>query len=774
MSYPQLQPVLRHIRRLLGQSCGHQLPDGQMLERFALQREEAAFAALVERHGPMVWSVCRRVLNDDHEAEDAFQATFLVLTRKADAIRQRQSVASWLYGVAYRVALKARARIGKRRAREQHLLEPAAEAAPSTGNEHMDLALRELRSVLDEEVNRLPAKYRDPLVLCYFEGKTKDEAAAELGWPTGTVSGRLARARDLLRERLTRRGLAFSSALMVTMLTSSTSSAALPAELSANTVQAGIQLALGTATGGAISATALPLADSLLRDWTLARMRTFAVVALTVVLTVFGGGLAYSSLRPEQGVREVTLEERTFDSHLPLRVCQLMDGQPVKQLGVTPAPHRRGIRIPQGTNWFVAPLPHGAKGGQPGIGNLGGGGFVGGGGGGMGALGGNPFGANPARWQWSAAQWQELAVEVRVKAIPGLAIENTDLDDAQLAVLADLSPLRILILKRTKVTDEGLHQISRLHGLRHLVLEDDGLTGKNLGALPALQTLELRGNSFTSDSAAYLRGLKQLTALHLKFTRFTESGLQDLVSLDGLEQRSRLETLVVAGDALTDRGLAHLKGLAALHTLRLHLTPLTDQGLRHLPEMPALRRLTLDCQQDDSEALPVMGNPLRGQVTTPEGLKAVPTGLITDAGLKPLGEMKRLTELHLAHAHWTDEGLQHLAGCTGLRRLRLECGQLTGSALIHWQGLEQLESLELFDAHLLDDTGATALQHLSGLRRLWLPTDVAPEVLAKYNATLGPRVKITAGKPWATPERSEDLNNFFPFGPGGFGGMTPK
>lgn len=514
MSYPQLQPVLRHIRRLPGQSCGHQLPDGQMLERFALQREEAAFTALVERHGPMVWSVCRRVLNDDHEAEDAFQATFLVLTKRADAIRQRQSVASWLYGVAYRVALKARAKLGRRRAREQRLAEPAAAAAPTTGSENMDLALRELRAVLDEEVNRLPAKYRDPLVLCYFEGKTKDEAAAELGWPTGTVSGRLARARELLRERLTRRGLAFSTALMATLIASITSTAALPTGLLAATVQAGMLLAAGTTAGGAISEAALLLAEAVVRELTLVKLKLSSALALAValalsmVLAAVGGVLGPQVFRSEQGVREATHQQRVFDSHLPLQVCQLIEGQPVKQLGVTPSAQRRGVVIPPGANWYVAPLGGGhlAVGA---FGNLGGGlGMFGGGAG-------NPFGGiggtSPPRWQWSSQQWQELAAEVRLKAAPGLAIEHTDFVDDNLAVLADLGQLQLLILKQTKITDAGFRHLARLHGLRQLVLEGEALTGRGLGQLPALTSLELRGASFTSDTAAHLKELKHLT-----------------------------------------------------------------------------------------------------------------------------------------------------------------------------------------------------------------------------------------------------------------------
>ena len=184
-----------------------ELPDEQLLDLF-LERKgsdaEAAFETLVRRHGPMVLGVCRHILDELHDAEDAFQATFLVLARKAGTIRDRRVLGRWLYEVAYRIAIRSKTHSARRRTHEREGAEMSAVAA----GPEFDAAWIELRPVLHEEVNRLPEKYRTAVVLCYLEGRTNEEAAEMLQWPVGTVKGRLSRARDMLRSRLTRRGLA--------------------------------------------------------------------------------------------------------------------------------------------------------------------------------------------------------------------------------------------------------------------------------------------------------------------------------------------------------------------------------------------------------------------------------------------------------------------------------------------------------------------------------------------------------------------------------------
>ncbi len=216
--------------------AGH-LGDDELLSRFVGRRDqdddaEAAFAVLVERHGPMVLGVCRRVLGDRHEAEDAFQATFLVLARKAASIARREQLANWLYGVACRTALDVRARATRRKARERK----AHAMSPSEVQSADEAELDELRAILDEELARLPERYRGAVVLCELDGLSRHAAAQRLGIPEGTLSSRLARAKDLLRHRLTRRGLAPSTITLDAALAPEARAILIPPSLAGSTI----------------------------------------------------------------------------------------------------------------------------------------------------------------------------------------------------------------------------------------------------------------------------------------------------------------------------------------------------------------------------------------------------------------------------------------------------------------------------------------------------------------------------------------------------------
>jgi RNA polymerase sigma factor (sigma-70 family) len=218
----QISEVLQHLRRTVLLRGGAEVTDGQLLEDYLSRHDEAALAALVRRHGPMVWGVCRRILRGYHDAEDAFQATFLVLVRKAASIVPREMVANWLYGVAHRTALKARATAARRKERERQVTEMPEPAAAEKDN------WRDLQPLLDEELRRLPDKYRAVIVLCDLEGKTRKEAARPLGVPEGTVAGWLARARTMLAKRLARYGLAVSGGALGVVLSQNGASAAVP------------------------------------------------------------------------------------------------------------------------------------------------------------------------------------------------------------------------------------------------------------------------------------------------------------------------------------------------------------------------------------------------------------------------------------------------------------------------------------------------------------------------------------------------------------------
>ena len=272
----------RYLTTLFQGGTAAGLGDRVLLERFAERRDaddpaaEAAFAALVERHGPMVLRVCRAVLGDRHEAEDAFQATFLVLASRARSIRRGDSVGSWLHGVALRVANRARWRAARRRHHERRHAEMTAATEPDeTGD---DRPPDDVDRVLHEEIGRLPEKYRRPVVLCYLEGLTHDQAADQLGWPVGTVRRRLAGARDRLRGRLTRRG-ATPSFLPAGLLgsglarESSWATMTVPAGLADATVRGALRVGLGKAAlVGIVSAEAIALMKGVLQTMTTTKL----------------------------------------------------------------------------------------------------------------------------------------------------------------------------------------------------------------------------------------------------------------------------------------------------------------------------------------------------------------------------------------------------------------------------------------------------------------------------------------------------------------------
>ncbi len=307
--------VLREVGRLLKGGTVAAMGEGQLLERFAADRDPAAFEALVTRHGPMVLRTCRRMLSDPHDVDDAFQATFLVLARRAGSIRDADRLGPWLHGVARRVAGRSRALSARRRSRER----PGAEDRAVEPENALEAT--EHRELLDEELARLPEKYRAPLVLCYLEGLTHDEAAEALRWPVGTVRSRLAGGRDRLRARLTRRGLSPSAAVPALAPAS-----AIPEALLSATIR------VATSAGSAPARVAI-LAKGALVAMMWSKAKTIAAVGLMAGLAVGGASVAAQKagdgqdVAPEQPPTARELTERVGGLRRDLDAANLRIGK---------------------------------------------------------------------------------------------------------------------------------------------------------------------------------------------------------------------------------------------------------------------------------------------------------------------------------------------------------------------------------------------------------------------------------------------------------------
>ena len=270
---------LRRVRQSAAAGALAPLPDHDLLDRFLARNDDAAFLAVLHRHGPMVYRVCRRALRREQDAEDAFQATFLVLARKARSIRKRTSLAGWLHGTAHRVALKLRDSARRRKDREER-------TAGSSAVESDEAGWAEVRAILDDELQRLPDRLRDPLVLCYLEGRTQDEVAEHLGWSKSTVRRRLESGRAVLGRRLTGRGVTLAAALAGPLLSDCSASAAVSPTLTAQIAEGAVQVVAGT-QAAAFPASVVALADAAVRSGSLARS---AVVGILLAATVAGAG----------------------------------------------------------------------------------------------------------------------------------------------------------------------------------------------------------------------------------------------------------------------------------------------------------------------------------------------------------------------------------------------------------------------------------------------------------------------------------------------------
>jgi RNA polymerase sigma factor (sigma-70 family) len=327
----RLGVVLRQVRQMAATEGRAEATDGQLLERFSARQEQAAFAALLHRHGPMVLCVARRVLRQEQDAEDVLQATFLLLARKAGSIRKRESVGSWLHGVAYRLAVEAKA---QRSCRQTHTRRASEMCQKRT---HREESWQELEEALDLALAQLPEKYRQAIVLCCLEGKTQEEAAGQLDCPLGTVRSRLARGRELLRKELAARGVPLSVGAFATFLAASAAPAALPAAVLRTTVTASLQAAMGEAVANIVSPRIAALVEGASKAMVMTKGK--AILALVVVLGMAAAGAGICARQTLSG-RNVAAEQE------PGAKAQARDSDPKAEERTGTDPH--GDPLPPG------------------------------------------------------------------------------------------------------------------------------------------------------------------------------------------------------------------------------------------------------------------------------------------------------------------------------------------------------------------------------------------------------------------------------------------
>jgi RNA polymerase sigma factor (sigma-70 family) len=706
-----LNNTLRRTLLRLGNAAS--LTDEDLLARFVAHQDQAAFAELVQRHGPMVLRVCRRVLQHAQDAEDAFQATFIVLARKANTVRL---LPNWLYGVAQRVASKARVAAAKRRTR----VLASSETGLDLPAEHAPAGEPNWQRTLDEELSRLPDKYRAPLVLCYLEGKSNAEAARLLHCEVGALEMRLTRGRRLLHGRLQQRGLALSVAALTTLLFREASAMALPVSLVMPVVEAVKTIVAGQTTAGVLSPAAGTLAEAVLRETGRRRLMRWAILLATMFLGI--GGVALGLWSPAKSP-EATTKERTkrpitapaenvrvFDSKVPLLVLEESRAQnlPAKRLGKTPTADGRGLTISARAHWVVMPLaPEGND------------------------LRVQTYGVllkAPASPRLTGPNLRAFVNEVRRQQIPGVKINDLEFTDEDLAQLADLDCLETLAVASARISNRGLQQL-RLPRLRHLAVESLQVTGAGVAHFSQLERLDVfsAGSGVGDDFSEHLGAMTRLKTLVLARTSIGDAGWQKLGNLRPLQQG--LEELWIIGGSIGPEGMAALQRLKRLKRLYLYRCDVNDRVLQEIGKMSQLEALVVDCCGDFQLRWNTAGASARGRPGTVEGLYPgdtiepvllpvagpfTPRGHIMDSGLAHLSRLPRLQELEIAGDEITEAGIQALAPLAGVRHLRLHGYNITDSCLQRLSSWPELQTLDLVGTR----TTTAGAAHLRGLARL--------------------------------------------------------
>ena len=671
MATGPMNQVIHQLRTMLLRD-GDEPADGMLLECFVKHREETALEALIRRHGAMVWGVCRRVLANHHDAEDAFQATFLVLVRKASTIQPREMVGNWLYGVARQTALKARARSATRQLREkQGIAMPEPVAGPADVSD-------DLTRLLDQELSRLPDKYRAVVVLCELEGKTLKAAAELLGLPDGTVASRLARARNMLAKRLSRYKLAVSTATVSAFLAQQASAASVPPLVLSATIKASGVLAAGKATAGVLSPTILALCDGVLKTMLVNKLTKWAAIALFVLFAAGAGYVGYAAAtgRPQAddaGLPQAVGPQKIID---PLALAPIREADPKDRKG---APMKiLDLRFKQLKDDDLLQLPEDIDG---------------------------------------------LLMRGR------FGYGSNSVTDAGIKHLTRFTKLRILAAGGLELTDRALETIGKLTTLEELSLDSNKITGaslRQLRGLKKLRKLDLNFSQLQPDDLEPVSELTELTSLHIYSTGIVNDRLCELCS-----RLTNLRTLNLSERMadLTDRGVQHLAKLRYLENLALRGCPkITDAGLAAVAGMTRLKILRLS----GLPAVTPKGMQGIGKLTNLRLLEINVVAMDNDS-MRALESLTKLEDLLL----WTVSNtpnypaLDSLGALRSLQRVRTNMA-VSSSAIRALAKLPDLESItdELYE---ITDEDLTHLAKLPKLQTIILASD---KITAKSLPTL--------------------------------------
>lgn len=645
------------------------LSDAQLLEQFATGRDELAFEVLVTRHGPLVLAVCRRILADAHDAEDAFQASFLVLARKARTIRSGANLGAWLCRVAYRISLRAGVEAVRREQNERRV---ATDVAGAESDFDPDRPGPETVTALYEELDRLPERYRVPVVLCHLEGMTTEAAAARLGCPVGTVWGRLSRARTRLRSQLIRRGVTLSAGLLTVDALLPPARAAISTGLIQETARTALKFAaLDALAAGVTSAQVARLTRGALKGMIQAQLKTTGIIVLAAGLIAGAGAGVLSRGQHLSAANASALAAA---------------GQKTADPGKSPEPRGRTLRFP----------------GDRALGII----YV------------HPEDAPDLTSMNRYDLWKRIGDARGLVALPAKGLVRLDVSKA---ALADLSPLEQLAPESIQVlsfhdlaaTDEALRHVGHFTGLKKINLGGNYFTGRGLrqlGNLVRLMSIGLADSTIDDEGIRAIAHLKSLRSIGLYRSRITDQALELIGAMP------QLEGLDLGQTSITDRGVAHLGNLKNLRYLWINNTNTTDSALETVAKLVKLDDLEFDATRATDVGLASLA-PLKV-------LKSIRAygHPFTDVGLARLAKLPALERLQVGNGtRFTDQGLATMSRCRSLKLLHLSRGRFTDGGLASLAELPQLEDLHIgSDTKEFTDRGMEQLGRLKTLKKLWL------------------------------------------------------